>query len=170
MNKSSRTRAVFCSPEDLAGAVEALHKLKAELIEICSPIPLPEFEELIPRRPSPVRWFTLFGCISGALFGFWLQIFSVLSYPLPVGGKPIVSISAFIVIAFELTILFGAVATIVGFFLYSRLPRFKEEAYHLGCSQSDFALTIRHAPSETEHISASLVGLGASEVTPLDLT
>jgi hypothetical protein len=39
-----------------------------------------------------------------------------------VGGKPIVSIPAFVIIAFELTILFGALATLTGFLILAGLP------------------------------------------------
>jgi hypothetical protein len=42
-----------------------------------------------------------------------------------VGGKPIVSIPAFVVIAFELTILFGALSTVIGLFINTRLPHLK---------------------------------------------
>ena len=49
-------------------------------------------------------------------------IYTVLSWPLMVGGKPIVSIPAFVIIAFELTILFGALATLTGFLILAGLP------------------------------------------------
>ncbi len=45
-----------------------------------------------------------------------------LSWPLIVGGKPIVSLPPFLIIAFALTILFGALSTFLGFLLLSRLP------------------------------------------------
>ncbi len=41
------------------------------------------------------------------------------------GGKPIVSIPAYVVIAFELTVLFGALATVIGLFINARLPWLK---------------------------------------------
>jgi hypothetical protein len=39
------------------------------------------------------------------------------------GGKPIVSIPTYVVIAFELTILFGALSTLIGLFINARLPK-----------------------------------------------
>jgi hypothetical protein len=54
--------------------------------------------------------------------GFALCIYTVLRYPLIVGGKPVVSILPFVVIAFELTILLGSLATFAGFLLNARLP------------------------------------------------
>ncbi|MGZ8432659.1 MAG: quinol:electron acceptor oxidoreductase subunit ActD, partial [Candidatus Deferrimicrobiaceae bacterium] len=49
-------------------------------------------------------------------------ILTTLSWPLIVGGKPIVSVPPFLIIAFALTILFGALSTFAGFLLLSRLP------------------------------------------------
>ena len=44
-------------------------------------------------------------------------------WPLITGGKALYSIPPFVVIAFELTILFGAIAGMLGFLTLSRLPR-----------------------------------------------
>ncbi|HEY4717136.1 MAG TPA: quinol:electron acceptor oxidoreductase subunit ActD, partial [bacterium] len=53
-------------------------------------------------------------------------IYTTLSWKINVGGKPVVSIPAFVIIAFELTILFGALATFFGFLLFSKLPVLKQ--------------------------------------------
>ena len=45
-----------------------------------------------------------------------------MDWPLVTGGKPIVSIPAYVVIAFEMTILFGALSTVIGLFINARLP------------------------------------------------
>jgi hypothetical protein len=167
MNEHMKTMAIYETPDELIEAVEVIRAAEVQLIDICSPISLPELEELLPRRPSPVRWFTLAGCVSGAAFGFWLQIYSVLSWPIPVGGKPIVSLSAFVVIAFELAILFGALATFAGFLISSRLPRFDRSAYHPGCSQNEFALILRHRSSETANVEDLLRKTRARDVKPV---
>ena len=39
------------------------------------------------------------------------------------GGKPLISIPPFVVIAFELTILLGAIGGMIGFLVLSGLPR-----------------------------------------------
>jgi hypothetical protein len=41
---------------------------------------------------------------------------------LPVGNKPIVGIPAYTVIAFELMVLFGGLASFLGFVVASRMP------------------------------------------------
>lgn len=168
MRDGKQTLAIFSDPRKLIQAGRRMQSDGNEIVEILSPIPLPELHELVSRRPSLVRWFTLVGCIAGGIFGFALQILTALQWPLPVGGKPIISMPAFVVIAFELTILFGAVAALLGFLITSRLPRFRQEAYHEGCSRSDFALVVRHDPAQFAAVEARLKGIGARDVRPID--
>ena len=77
------------------------------------------------RAKSPVKWFTITGALTGLSAGFGLTIYSVIHWPLMTGGKPIISIPAFIVIAYELTILLGGILSFLGFVLLSRLPNLK---------------------------------------------
>jgi hypothetical protein len=167
-NSSGALLAVFSNPDNVTDAVKSMIQRGNDALEILSPIPLPELEELLPRRPSTVRWFTLLGCIAGALSGFGLQILTALHWPLYVGGKPIDSISAFIVIGFELTILLGAMAAVLGFLINTKLPPITKKAYVPGCSQKDFALIVKHSPSEYAVIEAKLREAGAREVQPLE--
>jgi hypothetical protein len=94
-------------------------------INTFTPYAVHEAEELLDRSQSPVRFFTGGGAIAGCIFGFAFTIYTVLSWPLVTGGKEVVSINAFIVIAYELTILFGGLAAFSGFLLLTRLPAFK---------------------------------------------
>ncbi len=117
--------------------VEALRRLvrdgtPAERIRVFSPFAVPEVEKILPGRRSNVRFFALIGAGTGTITGFALTILTTLSWPLIVGGKPIVSIPPFLIIAFALTILFGSLSTFLGFLFLSRLPslrgiRSKEE-------------------------------------------
>ncbi len=158
--------AVFVDPGLLADAIRAMQRRGNDRLEVLSPIPLPELDELLPERPSQVRWFALVGCIAGAFFGMGLQVMTVLDWPLLVGGKPVVSLPAFVVIAFEMTILFGGLATMLGLMLNAKLPPVAKECYHAGCSRSDFALVVWHEPSEYASVEAALRETGAREVRP----
>ncbi|OGR20076.1 MAG: hypothetical protein A3K53_10325 [Deltaproteobacteria bacterium RIFOXYB2_FULL_66_7] len=93
-----------------------------ERIRVITPFGVPEVEEILPRGRSNVRFFALVGAASGTVTGFAFTILTSLSWPLIVGGKPIVSLPPFLIIAFALTILFGALSTFAGFLLLSRLP------------------------------------------------
>jgi hypothetical protein len=113
--------------EDREQFLEALRRLVREgvpgkRIRVITPFGVPEVEEILPGKRSKVRFFALVGAASGTVTGFAFTILTSLSWPLIVGGKPIVSIPPFIIIAFALTILFGALSTFAGFLLLSRLP------------------------------------------------
>ena len=94
-------------------------------IRIAAPHPVDEAEDLLRPGPSKLRFFSLLGSIFGFLGGFAFTIYTVKSWPLITGGKPLVSIPAFLIIAFEMTILFGALASFAGFFILSRTPDVK---------------------------------------------
>ncbi len=91
-------------------------------IRTITPFAVPEVNEILPRIRSKVRFFALFGAASGTATGLALTILTSLSWPLIVGGKPIVSIPPFIIIAFALTILFGSLSAFLGFLFLARLP------------------------------------------------
>lgn len=107
-----------------------LHKLK-ELVDrnvpraniaTYTPFHVHQVEEILREPPSKLRFFTLVGAIAGMIVGFALTILTVRSWPLITGGKPLISIPPFIIIAYELTILFGSICTLIGFLILSKLP------------------------------------------------
>src|SRR5204863_1952269 len=113
---------------DHAGtAVRALEDWKSkgyDDLTVYTPVPVHEIEDVLERdRPvSPVRLFTLIGGLTGTASGFFLTIWSAMQWGLITGGKPVASIPPFVVIAFELTILFGGISTVIGMILLGRLP------------------------------------------------
>jgi len=128
-------RRVF---EDREQFLEGLRRLvregvPGERIRVITPFAVPEVEEILPGRRSKVRFFALIGAAGGTVTGLAFTILTSLSWPLVIGGKPIVSLPPFIIIAFALTILFGALSTFAGFLFLSRLPSLRgirsEEEY-----------------------------------------
>src|SRR5690606_5296768 len=65
------------------------------------------------------------GGLTGTATGFAFTTWTSMDWPLVVGGKPIVSIPAYVVIAFELTVLFGALAAVIGLLVLGRRPHCK---------------------------------------------
>src|SRR5690606_40479314 len=80
-----------------------------------------DIEHALDTEESPVRLFTLVGGLTGAATGFALATWTSMDWPLVTGGKPIISLPAWVIIAFELTILFGALSTVIGLFINARL-------------------------------------------------
>lgn len=94
----------------------------SDRISVITPVPVPEVEALLRPIDSPLKFFTLAGAVAGLLTGLSFTVYTVHAWPLVTGGKPLISWPPFIIIAFELTILFAAVASVAGFFLLSRTP------------------------------------------------
>ncbi|MFW6206798.1 MAG: DUF3341 domain-containing protein, partial [Gemmatimonadota bacterium] len=114
--------AVF---DHLDATVDAVKELRDEGfrdVQTFAPYPDHHIEKALGYGPSPVRVYTLVGALTGTATGFAFTTWTSMDWPLVTGGKPIVSIPAYVVIAFELTILFGALAAVIGLFVQARLP------------------------------------------------
>ena len=151
--------------------VHAIHELRAKgfsAVSAYSPVPLEEIEEALtghglPR--SPVRLFTLIGGLIGTATGFWLTIWSSLKWGLIVGGKPVVSIPPFVVIAFELTILFGGLCTLLGLLVTGRLPSLGSAGrYDPRFSADRFGVEVVCPPDQVRAVEEILRRAGAEEV------
>lgn len=92
------------------------------------PFEVPEVEEILEVSPGGMRFFAVSGGLAGFLGGLTFTIYTALSWPLITGGKPIVSIPPFLLIAYILTILVGALVSFGGFLLLARLPNLKDIA------------------------------------------
>ena len=119
---------VLASFEYLDSTVDAIHELKKagfKNLRAYMPFPDHHVEEALGYGESPVRVWTLVGGLTGAATGFAFPTWTSMDWPLVTGGKPIVSIPAYVVISFEMAVLFGALATLIGLFVVSRLPHVK---------------------------------------------
>ncbi len=117
--------ASFDYLDSTVDAIKTLRKEGFEEITAFSPYPEHDIESALGYGPGPMRLFTLVGGLTGAATGFAFTVFSAVDWPLVTGGKPIVSIPAYVVIAFEMTILFGVLATVLGVFWNMRVPSLK---------------------------------------------
>ena len=113
--------------DDQAGFLNKLRALidagvDAKKINIFMPYHVHGVEELLNRPQSGVRFFALFGALTGIILGFAFTIFTAHHYPIMTSGKPLVSIPPFIIIAFATTILIGSLITFGGFLILSALP------------------------------------------------
>ena len=116
---------------------------------------------------SRVRLFTLLGGLTGTFSGFMLTIWSSLQWGLVTGGKPVVSIPPFVVIAFELTIVFGGVATLLGMVILGRLPRLtRSRGFDPRFTRDRFGVAVHCPQDRWGSVQAILESAGADEVKP----
>jgi hypothetical protein len=147
---------------EAAGAIRAQH-----LGEVTAYAPAFDhhLDDALGQGPSRVRLFTLIGGLLGCAVGFGFPIYTVLDWPIITGGKPIVSIPPFVVIAFELTILLAALGTVVGFLWLARLPHVRTGGvYDLRFSNDRWGVAVACDADRAGDVRARLSEAGAEEV------
>jgi hypothetical protein len=155
---------LFRGPE---AALEAAGRLRAEgfaALELISPIPLEGVEHRLGTKQSVIKRFTFFGALFGGLLGFALAAGTAVLYPHPVGGRPIIPIPPYLVIAYEMTILGGILATVVGFLISARLPVIRERAYVSEASVDRFVVTVACADAGEAHRATAMLRAAGAEV------
>lgn len=163
--RSVEVLGIFAHLDAFTRAIRSVRSSGYRDITAFSPVPRHEVEEALQGGKSPVRFFTLGGGLLGCITGFVLTITTSLHYPLITGGKPVVSIPPFLVIVFELTILFGALGTILGMLLNIQLPRLRLEPGYDPCFSIDrFGLLLRCGQEHAEAVEKILRSAGAEEV------
>jgi len=117
------TMAEFTEPSQLLGAVRRARKAGFRRMEAYTPFPVEEVAEALEEKNRLPLIVFCGGCL-GALCGFFMQYYtSVIGYPVVVGGKPLNSWPSFIVITFEMTVLFSALAAVLGMLALNGLPQ-----------------------------------------------
>ena len=117
------TMAEFESAQQLLVAAQATHDAGYQKIDAYSPFPIEEMAEAIGFHKNRVALITLLGAITGGCLGYLMQYYiAVISYPTNVGGRPYHSWPSFIIVTFEMTILFGAISAVVGMIALNGLP------------------------------------------------
>jgi hypothetical protein len=160
---------VFAHVDATVRALEELRARGYHDLTVYTPVPVHQIEEVLERdRPvSRVRLFTLIGGLTGTASGFFLTIWSAMQWGLVTGGKPIASIPPFVVIAFELTILFGGIATLLGLMVLARLPRPRPSpTFDPRFTNDRFGIAVRVAPGSDGSVREILKSAGAEEVRP----
>jgi len=156
---------VFSYLDDAVGALRELKAAGHTQITVYSPVPRHELDEVLAKKESPVRVFTLVGGLTGVSFGFFYAIATSLDWPLVTGGKPIVSLPPFVVIGFETTILLGALVTVAGMFLNAKLPRFsRSPGYDERFSCDKIGIVTVGGPAQLVAAREILARAGAEEV------
>ena len=115
--------AEFDSPNDLLHAARKAYAEGYRRLDAYSPFPIEEVSEAIGYARSRMPLVVLVGGLLGGLGGYLMQYWiAALNYPLNIGGRPLNSWPAFIVVTFEMTILGGALFAVFGMLALNRLP------------------------------------------------
>lgn len=153
----------------LDATVDAIGRLRAAGhtdFTVYSPIPRHEIEDALDQPVSSVRMFTLIGGIAGCAIGAWLTLYMSYDWPVQVGGKTIGSIPPYVVIMFEMTILFGALTTILGiaFNALFAARRIGTIQYDARFSNDHFGIFVPADSDQARRVETLLRDAGAEEV------
>ena len=161
----SNTIGLFRDPETALAAAAQLKNSGFEGLEVMSPVPIHGIDDVLGEKKSEIKRFTLFGGITGALSGFALAAGTAVLYVHPTGGRPIITFPPFLIITYEMTILFGILATVLGFLISARFPAIRERVYAPETGVDKFGVTVSCDSSDaSSRAEAILREAGAEEV------
>jgi hypothetical protein len=159
---------VLASFAHVDAATEAITGLKARGfrdLTVYTAAPNHEIEDALDQPVSWVRLFTLIGGLTGCTAGFAMTIWMSRDWPLLVGGKPIAAIPPYVVIAFELTILYGALSTVAGIIIMSMVKSLRGRPFHPRFSDDRIGIFVPCTPEQSGSVRALLSEAGSEEVT-----
>jgi hypothetical protein len=165
---ATMTAGVLGSFVHVDAATDAIRALKAQGhtdLTVYTPSPNHEIEEALDHPISPVRLFTLIGGLTGCAAGFAMTIWMSNDWPLLTGGKPIASIPPYVVIAFELTILLGALSTVAGVIIMSAINARKRVPYDEKFSDDRIGVFVPCGADQAAAVEGVLKRAGSVEVT-----
>ena len=168
--------AKFETHEDLVDAADRVYQAGYRKFDAYSPYPIEELAHAMRLKPSPLGYLVFLGGLTGGILAFAMQWYgSVIDYPKNIGGRPLFSWPTFIPITFETTVLFAAVAGLLGLFLVLRFPQpyhpvFRSDDFNEHASRDGFYLTVEAADLHfhTADTRKLLEDAGSIQVTELE--
>jgi hypothetical protein len=132
--------AEFTSATQIVTAARAVHDAGYSKVDAYTPYPMEEVLDALHLHGTRVPLLVLGGGILGLLAGLGLQYYTaVIDFPLNIGGRPVAAWPAWVVPAFETTVLFAALGAVLGMLALNGLP----QPYHPVFNVPGFALASR---------------------------
>ena len=163
---------VFAHVDTTVRALEELRAKGYHDLTVYTPVPVHEIEDVLERdRPvSRVRLFALLGGLVGLASAWILTAWTSLQWNLFVGGKPPIGLPVsppYVVIMFEMMVLFGGVATVIGMIVLGRLPRLRQSSsFDPRFTNDRFGVAVHCVPARGPSVRDILRAAGADEVRP----
>jgi Alternative complex III, ActD subunit len=124
--------AEFSDVSELIRAIRRTREEGYRQMDAFTPFPVEELAEELEVHHDRLPLLVLIGGICGAVVGYGLQYWtSVVDYPLNVGGRPFNSLLSFIPVTFECTVLFAALAAVLGMLALNGLPMPYHPVFHV---------------------------------------
>lgn len=122
--------ARFAGPGELRKAAAAMRQAGFRRWDCHSPFPVHGLERAMGVRPTILPWIVAGAGLLGVVVALGLQWWAnAVAYPYIISGKPLFSLPANIPVAFELLVLFAALAAFFGVLALNALPRFAHPVF-----------------------------------------
>jgi hypothetical protein len=163
--------AEFPTPDALVKATNEMRLKGFQGMDTYSPYPLHGGSEALGLPPSKVPFIALGGAITGAVTALAFQTWmNTIDYPLNVGGRPLLSLPAWIPITFELAVLLTAFGVFFGVLGLSRLPQpyhpvFEHDAFRTASTHGYWLSVPKLEGVDVQDVQSKLQSLGATQVT-----
>jgi hypothetical protein len=158
--------AIFECDEKLLHTTEKVVSKNIDIYDIYTPFPVHGLDEAMGIKRSILPYVTFAAGMTGLLLALGFQIWtSAFSWPTIIGGKPFISLPAFIPITFEITILLGAHTTVAAFLFMNKLyPGKKPVIIDQGQTDDKFIMAIEKSKTNVDDVTSLLKENGAIEV------
>ena len=167
--------AEFNTPTDLVRATEQAYAAGYRRMECYTPYPVEQAAEAMHFETTRVPLLCLLGGIMGLTTAFLMQTWiNVWGYPLNIAGRPLWSWPAFIIAAYEWTILFAGLSAAFGMIALNGLPQtyhpvFNAPNFRNGATTDKFFLCIeafdpKFSPGETRAFLEQFPAVSVVEV------
>jgi hypothetical protein len=115
--------AEFDNVNDAVIAARRTYAAGYRKLDAYSPFPVEELSEAIGFHKNGVALVCLIGGLLGCTAAYTLQWWiNTIAYPVNVGGRPLHSWPSFIIVSFEMTILFSGLSAVFGMLALNGLP------------------------------------------------
>ena len=163
--------------DNVNDAITAARKTAAagyRKVDAYAPFPVEELSEAIGFHKNGVALICLIGGLLGGTAAYTLQWWiNTISYPINIGGRPFHSWPSFIVVTFEMTILFSGLSAVFGMLALNGLPMPYHPVFNVpqfsAASKDRFFIVIfssdrRYDPVDTRQFLEGLNPISVAEV------
>ena len=164
-------KAIYGLYRDPESAQQAVDELRREgvpdrSIAVMTSQPYEEYEFSHRYKQTWLFWIAAGGGVLGLLAGLGLALVTETSWPLVVGGMPIVAWWPNIIIMFELTMLGAILATVVSLFVTTELPATQSRVYDSQVSQGKIMVAVEQPrDQDIPKLERTLRDSGVEEIT-----
>jgi hypothetical protein len=124
--------AEFDNVNDAITAARRTYAAGYRRIDAYAPYPVEELSEAVGFHGNGVALVCLVGGLLGATAAYVLQWWiHTISYPVNIGGRPLHSWPSFIIVTFEMTILFAGLSAVFGMLSLNGLPMPYHPVFHV---------------------------------------